>query len=499
MRVARSAIVIMVIINSARCAGLYHQQQHEAAQSAQKTFAEAKLLESLDEERKQNEEFVVRELQIVERQAMAMRNESLLNILKGTLPDTHKKLVDAVDQRLARLLSGDQDAAKALAVAISDASSFEQEKRWAASEYAAKRIEDDPKLVCTANAPASLSPGATGPWNDFQTKCRELNRRYAAIDGTTATGEVADLSRDIAAIGTTRDKVDAEIDRISAEFRNAEKAAAAARERGQPTDLTAKAKALQLLLANVHVPAQTNFAGAGIGDAQLAAALSWVEVQKASVDRLLEAAANGADFVLPGLNDEVGIARLLPTLANELTGPAVQPPSVAKLAFESERLRIERDRLKRQLSRLDDEVVLLRTRRNLLFQERSLLDIAKADLVLGNAPGDDAKRCTATNIKAETLRDADTPCRRKIAQALLNYVNAWTLYRIPAQKTAWQLIGLEHERVLDGNEVALAQWNGLISPGLEVLVAHFGAGLKADSLGRFLGSAELAWIGLGVH
>ena len=94
-------------------------------------------------------------------------------------------------------------------------------------------------------------------------------------------------------------------------------------------------------------------------------------------------------------------------------------------------------------------------------------------------------------------------CREKIGRILLFYANSWSIGRLAQEEIDYILIGVRHSSALDNSEIALAQWENLISVPITQLVALHGAGIKSDEVARFLlaivNAAGLTLIGIGVN
>lgn len=185
------------------------------------------------------------------------------------------------------------------------------------------------------------------------------------------------------------------------------------------------------------------------------------------MDQILGAATAGGPAPA-GLSDHLQVAALVPSLAEQLRD-GLRYPRVSALVMEAQRLRIEGDRYRRQLARVDEELELQRAKLRRLRSEWELLSEARSQLSDG-----------ATDV------------------ALQKYTEAWTGGRIPLTVTEWKLIGLTHERALDQSEAALAQWDGLVRVPLEALVASAGSGLKPDEIARLLQTLEMSALAAGV-
>jgi|GEM_PF-4221083 len=466
------------------CAGLYNQQHHDSAVSAQKSFTEAKLAESIKDERAQNAEILARELDIVEQQMVATRNKELLDVIGSKdAGEAHKLLADLVDARMGELASKPtQTQGPPLIATIGVA----EEAREAHSDrYSVFREPEDPALVCTDDTTVKVSVTGKPEWDAFQTDCKNLAEANKKLEAFQA-GILYTLTHDLTRNEEARAVVTKEVKRLTTESAAAAKKLKEARNAGTPADLAKLAEKSRDDLRKVKIDPQ-RVSRAGLEDASVLATLESINEQKANIDLLLDAAATGK--ASDDADDAAAIAAILPAIAKDVT-TATRYPQVSRLVLESERLRIDRDRAKQQLSRVAEEMRLLRMRRDILYQE--WLALVKAQSNLAECKPDDF-------AGGKNLRNLRVECRDGLSTAVLSYAAAWTLGRIPAEKVQWTLINLDYERALDASESALMQWNNLIAVPLDALVANYGSGIKPDAIGKAISGIELGAIALGVQ
>ncbi|HEY4640312.1 MAG TPA: hypothetical protein VII75_03135 [Thermoanaerobaculia bacterium] len=464
MRLRNVVLVLPALLCLAGCGTLFNKQRSDAATAAQTKFNDIKLLDLVKDERKHNGEMLMREIDIAQRQMTAARDARLLAIVTSSDDVARrKKLGEAIEARLKVLTDNDEDFAGLL----TKIDEREESLRTAIDEYLILRKKSDPKPECSGTNP-DVSKPAGSKWEFIQTRCGqlvELRRELAS----KPKGMLGAIALKISATENARAELATNLKAAEADARQMAKKLAEAQKAGKPVFDEKELEKLKERVANVTIPSAQQLSDAGIDDVRAAAALRWIEMQKAAVDKLLAAATSGEAQPPAGTSDALQIAAALPSLANQLQ-QGFRYPRVSALVMESQRLRIEADRYRRQLARVDEELALLREKLRRLRDETRAVSAAKSEF--------DANH---TDV------------------ALAKYTEAWTASRIPTTAVEWKLIGLAHDRALDQSEAALAQWDALVRTPLEVLVAAEGSGLKPDDIARLLHAIELGAIGVGVY
>jgi hypothetical protein len=462
MRVQRLLFALAIVLCTARCGTLFNQQRSDTATSAQKKFSDVKLVDLLQEERKHNAEILAREIAVAQRQMLAARDAKLIAIVSK--PDLKAALDMAVKERLTLLQGGDPTIA-ALLLKIDDQ---EEALRADTAVYLIARTRTDPKPDCSPNN-LQVSPGATDFFDMVEGDCSDLAKSRATLATRTNAGLLGSTAQAIAATERARIDVAGQLKKAEEQALLAVKDVAATQKNARGLLLDAGAlAALRERVDKLMLPAPNDFGGIGLSDVRLAAALRWAEIQKAAVEKVLATATAGAAAPPSSLDGDLQIAALLPTLAGQLRDGA-RYPRVSGLVMEAQRLRIEGDRYRRQLARVDEELELQRAKLRRLRLEWELLSETTSQLNAG-----------------------------KTEVALQKYTESWTSGRVPLTVAEWKLIGLTHDRALDQSEAALAQWEGLVRTPLEALVASTGSGLKSAEIARLLQTLELSALTLGV-
>jgi len=460
MRMVR-VVVIPLLVCASGCGTLFNQQRSDTATAAQQKFTGIKFADLLKEERKHNSDLLAREISIAQRQLTATRDAKLIAII--TAADFPKTLGDAIDQRMLELNENNPDVLKLLTRIRLN----EESLRAAGDEYVILRTPKDPKFDCSGANP-EVSARAASKWEFVQIRCGQLADLRGQLPAL-AKGQLGQTALKISATEQARADLAKSLKVAEKDADEMAKTIAAEQKKGKLAFDADSLKKLKERVAGVTIPSQDQLSSAGIDDVRIAAALRWTEIQKAAIDRILAAATSGATEPPPGVSDDLQIAAVLPSLAAQLN-EGFRYPRVSALVMESQRLRIDADRYRRQLARVDEELALLREKLTRLTEETKVIGDAKGEFE-----------------------------QKRFDNALAKYTESWTASRIPLVATEWSLIGLAHDRALDQSEDALVQWEALVRTPLETLVAAAGSGLKPDEIAHLLHAIELGAIGVGVY
>ena len=456
--------VVPILLFTVGCGSFFNQQRSDTATAAQKKFTDVKLGDLLKEERKYHAEIVAREVAIAQRQLAATRDARLISILVNEKPkDAATK---AIQTRLRELRGEDQGIVNLLITIEGQ----EQGLRSAGDLYVIKRQRSDPKLECIGTD-VQVSTRARGEWDEVQDRCVELAASRAEISRFGKAGLLGQTALRIATTERARTELAVRLKNAEKDARESAAALAAAQKQsksGVLLDAAALAK-LKENVTKIEIPSGQQLSSAGIDDVRVAALLRWTEMQRAAIEKVLAAATSGATEPPAGTSDALQIAAVLPSLAAQLR-EGHDLPRVSALVMESQRLRIDADRYKRQLARVDEELAL---------QRAKLLRLRDETRIISDA--------------VSKLNDNAT-----VDEALAKYAEAWTVSRIPMKEIEWKLIALAHDRALDQSEAALAQWEALVRTPLEAVVASAGSGLKPEDVARLLHAIELGALAAGV-
>jgi len=489
-RALRIVVLATGVLALPRCAVLYNQARVDRAKEAQGAFVDADLAASLDEERKHTAEIHSRELSVTERQGLAIRDAELQQIIALKPSDAHKRLGNRVRDRLDELGSA---GARSIAAKLAAIAHQEEAVESLADAYRLRKSDDDPAPACRAgdddSETVAVSVAAKDDWDDFQEQCQALERLRAELDALKpAAGEYRRIVDELQAFEDEQRSVRKRIAEADAAFKAEKTALEAERAANKPIDLRVAAEKLKQQLDAITVPDSLDIPA--IGGIHAEARLRWLEMQQSHITSLLAAAARAdtSAEVPPGVDDDLQIASALPGIAAQLNA-GLRFPRVSALLLQSEHLRLEAERLRTEMARVDQHIDVLRAQRSLIVTEVDSLSSAKASLTA----------CTAPDLTAETFAKLPDGCRSALTAALIAYSKSWTLGRIPLTKLEWAAVQLQHERSLDQSASALAQWQNLIAVPLAALVRSYESGLKPEDIGRTLNALGLGWIGLGVN
>jgi hypothetical protein len=459
MQWRKLTLALLIVIGATRCATLFNQQRSDTAAAAQKKFSDVRLTDLLAEERTHNAEILTGEVAVAQRQMTAARDAKLIAMLSSER-GLDAELTDAISARM-KLLQGTDDEIAALLLTLDEQ---ENALRVDTATYLIARTKTDPKPDCTQNT-APLSPGAQDYFAMVEADCEDLARTRRDLVARTNAGLLGATAQDIAAMAQARIDAATVVKAAEESAVAAMNAVSAERQKSRP-GLVLDANALAELKAKVEGLLMPSASDSG-GNVRLAAALRWVELQKAAVEQTLGAATSGGPPP-DDLPKHLQIAAMVPSLAEQLRS-GFRYPRVSALVMEAQRLRLEGERYRRQLARTGEELELKRAKLQRLRLEWDLL-------------AEGISQLRANNVEI----------------ALQKYTESWTGARIPLSAIEWNLIGLTHERALDESESAIAQWDGLVRTPLEALVASAGSGLKPAEIARLLQTLEISAFAAGV-
>lgn len=468
----------------AGCAGLYNQPRVDRAKEAQTTFAAAKLAEALNDERAQSETLHARELDVVEKNGIAIRDAELLWLIGKAPKAAHGALRDLIAQRLGELGGG---GARLVAAKQRRLVEDEANKARDIDNYLLHRSSNDPEARCS-DTQVAVTVAAKNDWTALQQDCGDIKNHTAELDAIKAPGEFDDLRTTVEAIEGARTAIQTEIVAAARDFEAAKQKLTQEHTANKPVDLTKAAKDFKEKLENVKVPNASKLPP-GIDRVRAEADVKLLEELQKHVGSLLEAAAKEPTVEVPtGVDDDLQIARVLPGLAAQLNA-GLKYPRVSALVLQSEHLRLELERARNDVARVDQQLALLRAKRALMVTETRYLSVAQAK----------TSKCSEHDLSAPTFAKLPPECNTALTAALIAYANSWTSGRIPAERIDWDVIQLRHESSFDQSVTALAEWQNLIGVPLQALVTSYESGVKAQDIGQTLNAVGLGSIAVGVH
>lgn len=167
---------------------------------------------------------------------------------------------------------------------------------------------------------------------------------------------------------------------------------------------------------------------------------------------------------------------------------------VVPLLLEKQRLENLKDSAARALDRDDEELGLLRERYQLL--ESEYLALVSARAILANAatlPG--GRGMTAENL----AKPANADARVDVIRGLQTYLATHVGQRRRLAAIQFELVDLEHRRVIDANEAAFRAQDTLIGTSVGALKDNLAGGFRSEEVSNLLQSIFLAFIAVGVN
>ena len=201
---------------------------------------------------------------------------------------------------------------------------------------------------------------------------------------------------------------------------------------------------------------------------------------------MLPAAADAIAGKNPPAGDSETIKLLasLTAIRAGLDGAAY--PRVSDLILESERLRIELNRLKGVIALEEERKTLLDFYLTALSREILALRFAR-------------RRAEAAQPWGILAKESDATKQELAADALAYLAESWSIGRTPAEEIDFLIFGIDHRAALENSSAALAQWSNLIGVPLSQLVAYHESGIKSEDLANLINAAGLSAIAAGVR
>jgi len=464
------------------CVSLFDASRHQAALDAQKAIAEAKIDQSLADERVQHQQISAHELEVAEQQLLSWRNAELLNVIESADSGAARdRLQRAIEKRLDQL-QGPPDRADMVGRLIDLEAAEAAVERRAALYRIAGPARTDPALSCTDAMPSFSSALLQQVWASYQAECVKLQAaRNAVAAARQQAGELSTVEARLADAASLEEDITAHLGELSSKYKKLAAELNARRKAGQPVDLSKQASSVAVTLAKIQLPSEQKLGESGLADLKGRIALEWIDTQRDAIVRVLQAAAGPPSEDVPSeVDGDLQLAALLPSIGEELQR-GFKYPRVTSLVHEWTRLGLERDATQVQVARAEQQIALLHEKRDAMQRELTLLIEARAALA------ESATRCTDLQT-FDSFRKPTGRCGQVLRRALNAFSEAWTLGRIPEVRVEWQLTQLDHERALDAGALALREWNALLSVQMDALVASHATGVKPEQIGKVIDS-----------
>lgn len=164
------------------------------------------------------------------------------------------------------------------------------------------------------------------------------------------------------------------------------------------------------------------------------------------------------------------------------------------LLLEKQRLENLKDSAARAVERDDRQLGLLQERQEMLKQEYLALVNARATLKhAATLPGGAAM--TGTGL----AKTANPDARVDVIRGLQTYLATYVGPRQRLDEIAFELVDLDHQRVIDANEAAFRAQDTLIGTSVGALKDNLEGGFRSEEVSNLLQSIFLALIAVGVN
>jgi hypothetical protein len=501
---------LLTVLLYTGCGIHFHRPEDaKVAQSAVDAFKDAKLNETITAEFAASAEILTQEIAAIRRQSNARREQWLAAFIGG---QTKNKSWDGLSKYIADRtteLAGQNADKDPMKQAITDMlaapenihQAFE-DLRGTYLSYDAARTSivpvKDPKIPrigakLTDDEAAKLSPTVKQVYDLYM---RDLAKYTTAVQkaspppaikgliGETLSSQTAQakaLEQIGATAKTTQKRLDdlqkardAKIAEANDPKKKADEVKQALKEATVKTD-----EAKTYLKQITSVTSQ-----AGLPDIQKK--ISGLEAIRQEITDLLKSLSDTLEEKAPTSEDKEKIKLLASVSAIRAGVDAAKYPKVSDLLLESERLRIEIQRLQGLIALEQERKTVLDLKLAALMRELGALRRAQGRV-----------RQAAGTTKAIVEEDGATA---EIAVDALAYVaESWTTGRTPAEEADFLLAGIDHRGALENSSAAFAQWANLIGVPLSQLLAYHQSGIRSEDLANLINAAGLGAIAGGVY
>jgi hypothetical protein len=390
----------------AGCNGVhFHSDADQAlAKDAHTAFTDAKLSNSVADERKVLDELLQRELAVVRRNTIARRDVHVLRFVdSSTAENSWGKLSGEINAR-RELLIGKVEQQQLIAAIIN----FQTDKSFAESTADSYNIElhkpggkgpelawPVPKGIGELNG--EFSAGLKLYFDEWKKSRQRYEDDVSTINGFSLAGtEFGGLNADLTRIEKAQEDIRTAMAVLNQNYQNVKKDYENATQASE-SDLIARATILKdrldKLAEPIHAIGENDAVldKLGLGGLRLTGLLSKLEEQQASIEAIIDAftrdkgqpdaraatsgaATTGKDKVL------LQIASQLPSLYAEI-GNALKYPRINSLLLESEHLRLQAEHARRRVETANQQIRILQLKRDAISQE--LLSLVYAGQSMG--------------------------------------------------------------------------------------------------------------------
>lgn len=504
------ATVSLMLVMSA-CSGgihLHRDADQKLAQSAQDRFREARLTESLTEEKRQVNAFQAREKELAQHHFQIQRDAEVATFISQPPHVFLQKIEERVKE-----VAGDISIARQVTLQGEKVRLRSDTLRSSASVYRLNRpSSSDPNLACPVpKRPFTFSSELIkGAFENYRKACDDLLAAKAPIPLVkdkvtlleTVTKAIEDLEKEQKELSDKVGTAKGNYETAKAEYAKAVK-------QKDSREVSEKAKELKDKLESLAKPldlANKDVERLGVGGLGLLGLQEALKEQLDSVNQVLDAAIAGKPAGAKASQDKdkilLGVVGTVSSLADKI-GQDWQYPKITELLLESERLRLDLLLVDRSLERANVNRDLLHKQRDALVTEVEYLVTAHTALTGGpKAQGGVMNACPPDRAVGENFQIATAEtasCRRQAVAALSAYGLSWAAGRVPAEEAWLETLSNRHLAALEKSEIALAQWENLIGVPLSTLVAYHSGGVTAQEIAELIGALSLIAIAKGVN
>lgn len=481
---------------------LHHPQDAQMARTAAEAFKDAKLTEALKAESDAASEMLNSEIAAIRRQSTARRDRLISAVIGGTTPDqSWGRIVKYADKRLGELLGPkppDKDWEGLNEwIAVRDTPRLDT-LRTLYMQYEATRTSIDPRIprigariknneALTLKEPLkSIYKGYVAALTRYDDETKKANMPPAVGGSVSVIKALRDeqetrLSKANEAaqkaekdLKDTKDAQEGKTKETKAPGTKADEISKSLKDAADKTD-----KVKPVLQELLNAASESDLVAVN----KRITALEEIREQISGLLRAASDAVAGKELS-PGDSEKIKLLESVSAIRTGIDGAAY--PRVSDLILESERLRIEIDRL-RGLVALEEE-------RRTLF-DLQLTALSREIVALRRA------KQRAVSVADWNVLALETSLAKQEAAAdsLAYLAESWSSGRTPAEEIDFLLCGIDHRAAIENSSAAFMQWSNLIGVPLSQLVAYHESGIKSEDLANLINAAGFSAIAAGVN
>lgn len=503
----RITFVLMIAVIFVTGCGihLHRPQDAQLARNASAAFKDAKLTEALKGEFDAAAEMLKDEVAAIRRQSNARRDRLLSAIIGGQNDvESWGRIVDYADRRLEELLGPKEDAnwpgLNDWIKARKDTYERFDTVREGYLVYEGLRKSTDPRIPrigvrLSEKEESALTEAAKDAYRHYKEQLAEYDkaakRANTPPSGKGIVGSIAESldnqEKNLREASEAAKKVKADLERLKKERENKIAEAKAPGKKGDEISKALKEAADKTNAAKKILQ--------GLLDAAAKRGLTGVQEKITAFEEIREQISDllpaTADAVAgkkpePGDSEKIKLLASLTAIRAAVDGAAY--PRVSDLILESERLRIELDRLRGLIALEEERKALLDHQLTALSREIVALSRAKARVI------------SEVKVPRGVLAlENDAINQELAADALACIAESWSVGRTPAEEIDFLIFGIDHRVALENSSAAFAQWSNLIGVPLSQLVAYHESGIKPEDLANLINAAGLSAIAARVQ